>query len=209
MGFRRSLALVFVCLLGVSESATAQYDCEVGIRRLLAEALQVNPDRLTEITREYGAGPFAGVAFYRAQTAQGLHTRRMAAAVAVTGRDSIVVRGLADVAKVWQRTLPEELPQPSLASAAVRELLFQTGLLQRSDRVIKSASEVSAAYRTFLAPGSDLSVIRDPEEKVVDGKVRISFFIQASEGIVHYSAVVSQRGLLDLSRELIAHLQMN
>lgn len=209
MTFRRSLGLLLVCLLGSCGRASGQSDCEAGIRERLAEALQVDADELPEVTRDYSPGVFPGVVFYRAQSETGFHTKVRVVSLALIDGDSILVQDLADLAPVWQLAFAGTPPQPAIASSAVRELLFQTGLLQRSDKVISSASEISDSYRVFLAPGSDLSAIRALEHAMSDSGIRISFFAQTSEGIVLYTAAIPPNGKLDVSREVVARLQMS
>lgn len=159
--------------------------------------------------RDYSTGLLPGATFYRAESGGEFHTKERVAALVVVKGDSFMVRELGDLAPVWRQVFPDKLPEPSIASAAMRELLLQTGILQRGDKVIRSQADLSNSYRAFLAPGSDLSVIHAPKEYTTRDGVRMSFFVQTAGGVVHYTIVASRGGHLNASRAMVARAQMN
>jgi hypothetical protein len=209
MRIGRSVALVFASYVVLYGSVSAQSDCEAGVRNRLAEALQVKPGDLAYVTRDYSTGLFPAATFYRAESGGEFHSKERTAALVVVKGDSFVVRGPDDLAPVWRRVFSGKLPRPSIASAAIRELLFQVGLLQRGDNVIRSQADLSSSYRAFLAPGSDLSAIHAPEEHTTGNGIKMTFFVQTSGGVVHYTAFASRGGDLEVSSAVVARMQMS
>lgn len=198
--------LVAASFLVLCGSANGQSDCEAGVTRRLAAALQANPGDII-VTRDYSEGLFPDAVFFRAHVKGGFHTKPMVAAVAVVDGDSILVQDLGDLSLLWHRLYPDILPPQPLVTDAVRELLFQTGVLQTGDDVVQSAGDLSKSYKAFLAPGGALDAIHAPEEAVMEHGFKTDFFMRTAEGVVHYVAVASRGGRLNISREVIARVQ--
>jgi hypothetical protein len=207
---RRSLRIVAAAFLPftpiLSRSVKAQTICEHAIEARLQNVLRPPAGDTILITRDYSPAFFGGYTFFRASVQTGFHTKpRRAAVVVVRGVDTMVVAELEDLSGLWARVTAGPNIRRSDLPDVLLELLWQVGFIERGDRRLRSAGDVSRPLLAALGPNADLSQV-SPESVMVspDGIQSVSVFLENADGVVRLQAMTDHKGSGRVEARIIA-----
>jgi hypothetical protein len=160
------------------------------------------------VTRDYSPTFFSGFTFFRASLETGFHTEPRRAAVAIRGSDTILIAKVDDVSRIWANvTAGQDFPNAYLPGVLV-ELLSQVGFLERTDRILRSPSDMNQLLRESLGP--KISAIQVSPETITvssDGTILVSEFLETSDGLVRLDGMTDRKGNGHVRSQIVASLK--
>lgn len=205
-GCCRLIAFPTVFLL-IGTRAGAQGCSDSLIVDRLRSAVEATSAETIRVSRDY-LPSMPGVSFYRTSRREpgSFHVPERKAAVVVTGRDTVVVRDIQDLVRVWS-AIEGQRSAGSPFSSLFMQLLVQTGLLPSSPRILNSERDLPAGYRAFLSNRANLAKIRPPLDRSDSSGSETAFFVASSVGVVYYRALLTRDGHFIPSMEVISRFE--
>lgn len=201
------IALGLFGAVALPNPAEAQVPCEQPVELRLRRELGLAPAETLYATRDYHPGLLPGWTFYRAIVPTGFHTRPRWAAVIIRGADTLVIRKVADLAQPWADLAARHRPSANEDALilVLGELLHQSGVLGRGDKVIHTPEEIPELIRLSFDPQTDLSQIKPPAVEVTGKRTNIILFLLTADGVTRLRARTDSQGGATIVVDVIAH----
>lgn len=201
---RALMPITTLVLLGITlpGCADGQVPPDERASDALRGMLKVGPEDSLAVARDYSKPFYPAAVFYRAERVDCIDCVARVAAVVLVKDSLIRVADIRDIPGLWS-VLGPPLTDAFQLRRACHELLYQTGILRRSDRLVDSAASIRAEDRPLLAPASGLTRIKPPRDETASGGHSTTFFVYNGFEVQEVSCSLRQ-GTLTASIDTVA-----